>query len=76
MQLPSKVTTYQESIISLFPTVLGMLSERKLSVGGLFSEIKKKNKNLSVDSFIDILDCLFFLKKIKLSQSGEEIEKC
>ena len=52
MLLPNKLFSFDESILSKFPLV----------VSGLY--LKVKNRIVSVNDYIEILDCLFALGKI------------
>jgi len=62
MLLPNKLFSFDESILSQFPMVLATLQESPMSVSGLY--LKVKNRIVSVNDYIEILDCLFALGKI------------
>lgn len=66
MRFPSKVTTYKESTIALFPVALGHLEKQDLTPSQLYG--KMKNKVTDVREFLEILDCLFALNKIELQE--------
>ena len=70
MRLPNKVTTYQESIISLFPIILFMLSQKDSSTLEVYEQLKRMNHNnkISIGTFIQVLDCLHYLGKIELKE--------
>ena len=77
MLLPNKTVTFNESIISKFPFVLNLLcniKERKINIYDL---CKKTNKEFeSTADFIQTLDALFALNKIKLDENSGEIVIC
>lgn len=69
MKFPSKVTPYKESIIAKFPLVLAKLENKDLSPSDLYKSVK--NHVTDIREFMDILDCLYALRKIELN--GEVI---
>lgn len=64
MRFPSKFIDYKNSSIYKFPFFLEELSQKDLTVMELYSKVKKHVEN--IQEFIEILDCLFALKKIVL----------
>lgn len=64
MKLPNKVITYKSSTIAKFPIVLSALREQSLTPNGLYKKVKSKVED--VGEFIEILDCLYALRKIEL----------
>ena len=70
MKFPSKVTSYQESILSKFSIVLSYLEKENIKPSLLYKKIK--NKVSDPGEFVEILDCLFALEKIEMG--GEEKE--
>ena len=68
MRLPNKVTTYEKSVISKFPTVLSLLEENDYYVADLF--LKTKDVIQGAKEFSDVLDCLFALGKIEFLDGG------
>ena len=68
MKLPSKVTSYSESTIVLFPAVLSILEKGDMSPQSLFSKIQSKVSD--VREFIEILDCLYALNKVDLREGA------
>lgn len=64
MKFPSKVTTYKESTISLFPVILTYLEKGDMMPSELYK--KMKNKVSGIQEFIEILDSLYALNKIEL----------
>lgn len=69
MKFPSKVTPYKESIIAKFPVVLGKVETKDMSPSELYKNVK--GRVTDIREFMDILDCLYALKKIELN--GEMI---
>ncbi len=69
MKFPSKVTSYKESTISLFPVILTYLEKVDMTPSALYKKIK--NKVSGIQEFLEILDCLYALNKIDFD--GEEI---
>jgi hypothetical protein len=76
MPFPNKVTTYSESVISKFPNILSSLANGGETVLGLYQISKKNDKDLTVSSFVEALDCLFYLKKIQYDENGGFILLC
>lgn len=72
MPLPNKIFSYEQSILSKMPVILGVLQNGTVSVEELYKFMKTKTDNVS--EFIEILDCLFVLDKIQLKDG--EIELC
>ena len=62
MRLPSKITSYNESVISKFPPVLTVLQN---AVTGILALYKATMKHFgSIEEFLDTLDCLYALHKV------------
>ncbi|WP_288515947.1 ABC-three component system middle component 7 [uncultured Treponema sp.] len=70
MMLPNKTITYSESVISKFPLVLKFLQNQKSVKAEILYE-KLKNQFQSIHIFVQTLDCLFALGKIKFSDDME-----
>ena len=64
MKLPNKVITYKASTIAKFPIILSALQEQALTPSSLYKKVKSKVED--VGEFIEILDCLYALRKIEL----------
>ena len=64
MKLPSKVTTFKKSILVFLPKILGILSEKDYSINRLYYMVSKE---MSINEFIDSLDCLFMLGKVTIN---------
>lgn len=62
MRLPSKITSYSESVISKFPPVLTALQDADTGVLALYESTM--NHFSSIEEFLDTLDCLFALHKV------------
>ena len=65
MKLPNKFVTYKNSILYKLPIILNKLSICDLSIIELYDKIKSNFNN--INEYIEALDCLFILNKIKLS---------
>lgn len=70
MKLPSKVTSYKDSILSKFDVVMSCIEKEDIKPTLLYKKLKNKVSDPS--EFIEILDCLYALGKIELV--GEEKE--
>lgn len=62
MKLPGKTTPYKGSIFALFPGILALLKEKRLTVSGLYYSFPK----LDLGDYIIALDCLYALGKIEI----------
>lgn len=62
MNLPDKVTCYNESVISLFPEILKIVRHKQITANELYSIIKVKN----IVDFIDALETLYALRKLDM----------
>ena len=69
MRLPSKITSYGESVISKFPPVLSVLQDSDTGVFALY-EATMKYFN-SIEEFMDTLDCLFALQRVRYDEERE-----
>lgn len=69
MKLPSKITSYKESVLSKIPYILNILQNSDTDILLLY----KSNENYfnNIEEFIDTLDCLFALKKIIYDEERE-----
>ncbi len=68
MKLPSKIINYNESILSKFPVILEKLRDCNMCPFRIYHELKSEFKN--VEEFIETLDCLYALNKIKFLEEG------
>ena len=62
-------TRHTESIIAKFPVVLGKLEKKDMSPSELYRSVKRQVTDIR--EFMDIMDCLYALKKVELN--GEVI---
>ena len=69
MRLPSKITSYGESVISKFPPVLSVLQDSDTGVFVLY-EATMKHFN-GIEEFMDTLDCLFALQRVRYDEVRE-----
>ena len=69
MLLPNKLYSYNESTLSKFPVVLRALRTQPLGVHELYRRVIKKMDG--VNEFIDVLDCLYALRKIEYDENEE-----
>ena len=65
MKFPNKSILYNESVLSKFPTILSLLSRGEMSVAELYLAMKPQTENVA--DFVDALDCLYALRKIKFN---------
>ena len=71
MRLPSKITSYSERVISKFPPILLVLENSDIGIVALYEATMKNFSN--VEEFLDTLDCLFALRKIRYDADREVI---
>ena len=71
MRYPDKVTSYSNSVIALFTSILDQLSIKKLSPKELFSIACGKKYN--VREYMDALDCLYALGCIMIDEETGEL---
>jgi len=64
MRFPSKVTSYNESILSKFPLIIKELQLEDITPEKLY--LKLKSKLVDINEFMEILTCLFALSEIVL----------
>jgi len=69
MLLPSKVTPFQDSVLALFPLLLNVIKVQDISPMNLFDQVR--NDVGGVSNFMEALDCLLALGKIKLNEQTE-----
>lgn len=69
MRLPSKITSYSESVISKFSPVLTALQNADTGVLALYEVTM--NHFSSIEEFLDTLDCLFALPKVSYDVDRE-----
>jgi len=64
MRFPSKVTTFNESILPKFPVVLKELQKEDIKPEDLYRKVKRSVKDLK--EYVEILDSLYALGKIEI----------
>lgn len=69
MRLPSKITSYSESVISKFPPILSVLQNADTGVLALYEATIKHFSD--IEEFLDTLDCLFALQRIRYDAERE-----
>ena len=74
MKMPNKVVCYNESIISKFPVILNALRQGECSVLDLYKTVKRRVDDTA--DFLDVLDCLFALGKIRFNQNTRRLSLC
>ena len=71
MRLPSKVTSYNVSVISKFSIILESRSYSSNSPRQLYEELKQKFED--VNEYIEALDVLFSLGRVKYDDTLGEL---
>ena len=69
MRLPSKVTPFKDSTLSLLPLLLKEINKGDISPLALLEKVRDKVGGIS--NFTEALDCLCALNKIKLNEQTE-----
>lgn len=69
MKLPNKITSYSESSLSKFPSILKVLQEGEKSPIELYEKAKKDK--ISISEFMEVIDALYALGKIELNGEGK-----
>jgi len=69
MRIPSKVTSYRDSIFSKFPPILRELQQEDLKPAELLERLKRRK--VAIGDFIEALDCLFVLGKVEFIPEKE-----
>lgn len=69
MKLPSKITSYSESILSKFPILLSELNNNGMEIWALYEATGKHFNN--IEEFLDTIDCLFALQKVGFNVERE-----
>ena len=64
MRLPSKVTPFMDSTLSIFPLLLSEIKKGDIPPIILFGKVK--NRVSGISNYLMALDCLFALNKIEL----------
>lgn len=69
MQLPNKLYSYERSTLSLIPKVLNRLKNQQMSVLDLYHDMQSELEEAS--DFISVMDCLYALRAIDITEEGE-----
>ena len=69
MKLPSKITSYSESALSKFPQILSKLQNSDIGIYALYEYSKQSFS--SIEEYLDTLDYLFALRKVKYDAERE-----
>ena len=69
MKLPSKITSYKESVLSKFPPILEVLQNADTGILALYESTMKYFSG--IEEYLDTLDCLFALNKVKYDAERE-----
>lgn len=73
MQLPNKLYSYQKSTLALIPRVLKEIDNGTTNILDIFHKV---NQELDEPSdFLSVMDCLYALNAIEMSEEGE-VKKC
>ena len=72
MLLPSKLNSFNQSVLSKFTIVLSVLKVKTFSPLDLYMEVNKEIN--SIIEFVDVLDCLYALNKIEYDEKKEVIK--
>lgn len=73
MQLPNKLYSYKNSTLSLIPVLLKEIIKGNTEIKSLFHAVLHHLEDPT--DFLSIMDCLYALGAIEISDSGE-IELC
>lgn len=69
MQLPNKLYSYRNSTLSLIPLVLKELQSGPIPAGVLFIRLKPALRDPT--DFLSVMDCLYALRAINISNEGD-----
>ena len=72
MQLPNKLYSYHESVLSKFPVVLRALQDADYTVTDLY--LYARNYIQDTSEFLAVLDCLYALNAIDYDESEEVLK--
>lgn len=73
MQLPNKLYSYQKSTLALIPRVLKEIDNGTTDILDIFHKVSQELDEPS--DFISVMDCLYALNAIEMSDEGE-VKKC
>ncbi len=69
MQLPNKLYSYKKSTLALVPDVLKALGNERMPVIKLYTKIRPYLSEAT--DFLSVMDCLYALHAIDMSDDGE-----
>lgn len=72
MRLPSKVTPFRDSTLSILPILLQKMRHGDICVTDLFSAVKGDIDGAA--EFLDALDCLYAIRRTDLNESTKELQ--
>lgn len=73
MQLPNKLYSYEESTLALLPRVLEKINNGPVSAKELYLSVKSELREPT--DFLSVMDCLYALRAIDMSDDGE-VREC
>lgn len=72
MQMPNKLYTYKESVLSKFPIVLKKIEQGNCQVCELYKKVQKDVSGIC--EFMEVLDCLYALGKVEYDEKQEGLK--
>ena len=72
MKLPSKIISYNESIIGKFSIILDIVCLKEINIYDLFNYVKKRFNN--IEEYLQALEVLYLLNKIDIYSDSEVIK--
>lgn len=72
MKLPSKIISYNESIIGKFSIILDIVCLKEINIYDLFNDVKKRFNN--IEEYLQALEVLYLLNKIEIYSDSEVIK--
>lgn len=69
MKLPSKIVTYNESLLPKMAVILSVLNRQEIPANLLYKKVRSKVNDIG--EFLEAMDCLYALGKIEIdTQKG------
>lgn len=69
MQLPNKLYSYKASSLSFVPVVLTEIKDSPMPVSELYRRLRPALEDAT--DFVDVMDCLYALRAVDVSDDGE-----
>lgn len=69
MQLPNKLYSYERSTLALIPKVLNRLKKQNMPVLDLYRDMQPELEEAA--DFVSVMDCLYALRAIDITDEGE-----